>query len=823
MVNTPRNIVVLSDGTGNSAGKLSRTNVWRVYETLDLADPAKPMIPRQFAFYDNGVGTSSFKPLAVLGGAFGWGLARNVQDLYTFICRTYRPGDRIYAFGFSRGAFTIRVLVAMLMSQGLVSYNGNEAELSRLSKAAYREWRKNRPKKYPIADRVTAPLLRGLRDAVINTWEYIRDKKPYRDIERVGTPNSPDPLHIHFVGLWDTVDAYGLPIDELTRGIDMFIWPLTMRNAKLEGRVDRAMHALSLDDERNTFHPRLWTEVSDDGTFDVGVPDGNPVPDNVGDERISQVWFAGVHSNVGGGYPDDGLAYVSLKWIMDEAERHKLRFCPTLVERLWELQDENGPIYDSRKGLAGYYRYNPRRIESLAERDGVKLSRVKIHESVLRRIQVGQDGYAPFVLPPGFAVARINGQIVDGAEYLSGKYEETPYSLTNQKVDLSPNSPYRVQREHVWNWVWRRRVVYFVTLFATVLIAAAPMYLRNSGACESQLCFVPAGLEYVTGFLPSWAATWINTFNTHPIYFTVLASVVAIGLRRGGQLERGIRDQMRRIWYQFDKLRPNSAKRYAKPEKPSRFHRFVQRLRLHPGYQTALRALTHGFFPIVFVLSLLYVGAAAVFHAIFAMGSSAGYVCKSTPDHPPNPVGSRAEGLTFKTNEPCASTRLMLEQGVKYRIFISIPEQARWTDDGLPAGPNGLDPGAAPWYMKLAVPLRRHWHLPWYAPIARIGTTGTDEYELKPEPPIATERRKPGDGGETCDAVPPLFPERSARDLTYTAEIMARSSGELFVYVNDAVVPPIVPPRFRVKELYCNNAGIGRITVERLVPPPLRP
>ena len=100
-----KNIVLLSDGTGNSSSKLFTTNVWRLYQALDLTDPA-----RQIAYYDDGVGTSSFKPLAILGGVFGFGLKRNVIDIYSFCCRNYRRGDKIYGFGFSRGAFTIRVV-----------------------------------------------------------------------------------------------------------------------------------------------------------------------------------------------------------------------------------------------------------------------------------------------------------------------------------------------------------------------------------------------------------------------------------------------------------------------------------------------------------------------------------------------------------------------------------------------------------------------------------------------------------------------------------------------------------------------------------------
>lgn len=97
-----KRIVVLSDGTGNSSAKLFKTNVWRLYQALDLAEPGPGVVP-QVASYHDGVGTSSFRPLAMLGGAFGWGLKRNVLDHYEYLCRTWQPGDEIYAFGFSRG------------------------------------------------------------------------------------------------------------------------------------------------------------------------------------------------------------------------------------------------------------------------------------------------------------------------------------------------------------------------------------------------------------------------------------------------------------------------------------------------------------------------------------------------------------------------------------------------------------------------------------------------------------------------------------------------------------------------------------------------
>ena len=121
-----RNIILLSDGTGNSAGKLFKTNVWRIYDALDLSNA------NEIASYDDGVGTSSVKPLAMLGGAVGWGLKRNVLSLYTFLCLNYKPGDRRDdAFGFSRDAFTIRVLTNFVLSQGLVMNWSSNDDLRR--------------------------------------------------------------------------------------------------------------------------------------------------------------------------------------------------------------------------------------------------------------------------------------------------------------------------------------------------------------------------------------------------------------------------------------------------------------------------------------------------------------------------------------------------------------------------------------------------------------------------------------------------------------------------------------------------------------------
>jgi uncharacterized protein (DUF2235 family) len=110
-----KNIVICSDGTGNTAIKGRGTNVFKLYEAVDFeghrTDPNKI---RQIGFYDDGVGTSRLKVLAALGGAFGIGLGRNVRQLYADLARVYEPGDGIFLFGFSRGAFTVRTLSGSL-------------------------------------------------------------------------------------------------------------------------------------------------------------------------------------------------------------------------------------------------------------------------------------------------------------------------------------------------------------------------------------------------------------------------------------------------------------------------------------------------------------------------------------------------------------------------------------------------------------------------------------------------------------------------------------------------------------------------------------
>src|SRR3954452_20106281 len=168
-----RNLVVLSDGTGNSAGALNKTNVWRLYEALDLSGSD------QIATFGDGVGNSQLKILRLLGLALGIGVKKNTLQLYKFLCRNYQDDDRIFCFGFSRGAFTVRTLAGLIQREGLVSFRSEE-ELERAALAAYRAYRKA-----AFATRLPWVVVgRWLRDSVVRLWNRSIGARTYDDIKR---------------------------------------------------------------------------------------------------------------------------------------------------------------------------------------------------------------------------------------------------------------------------------------------------------------------------------------------------------------------------------------------------------------------------------------------------------------------------------------------------------------------------------------------------------------------------------------------------------------------------------------------------------------
>jgi uncharacterized protein (DUF2235 family) len=812
-------IVLLADGTGNSAAKLFKTNVWRLYRALDVSDPPPDGKVPQIAYYHDGVGTSRFKPLTILGGVFGIGLKRNVIDIYTFLCRNYNPGDRIYVYGFSRGAFTARVLAALILSEGVLRCE-TEEDLKRYTADAYRRYRRHY--KLPLRghkDKTTSTdpdntvglvdLLRNLRDAVLKAWRSQRHQPQYEDVKRTKGLQID---YIDFIGVWDTVAAYGLPIDEMTRGIDEWVWPLSMPNYALDPRVRRARHALSLDDERDTFHPLLWDE-----TVEEPVKEDKPA-------RLQQVWFAGVHSNVGGGYADDSLSYVPLEWMMRESEKpiwHKddqgnateqpgLRFLPPDQQELrlpppdeFGRQHDFGRLYDSRSGVGSYYRVQPRRIAArLATPDPHTLmlqdpnrkrkgflKTVQVHESVFHRIRAGNDRYAPIVLPQNYEVVKFDGTVTNNSE--------------------PAPAPERV--EWVWNDIWRRRVNYFVTVGVTAVLALFPVIesIWPPSVCVGPQCLLTPVIEAIGGVTPGFVQPWIEAFALSPGWFLLLALIILLLLVRSSYLRRSVRDGMRELWAQALGLplgpgRPATAAGLSTGLPNRGWDGWIYRLRTGRSYQRFFQSLKWRGIPDVFGAVVLFGGILLILLLIL-IGVQRGRLAYAEWTNRFCDIGTateQASGIVsgvFETKSRCWPTRVRVRKGVRYRITMRVTED--WIDLDIPTSPQGFAANRLSWYMRPSVLLRRSLSGNWFQPMIKIVPAGgrgghVDLLEMSCACGQANNPAQPG-------------------AAVYVGDFEPAINGEVFLYVNDLAARLLTGPS---SKYYDNNQGKAEIVIEPYPP-----
>lgn len=252
-----KNIVICCDGTGNEVNANDYTNVVKLYRRLSRDAPE-----RQINYYDPGLGTlgtpgfrtRTFTSITrLIGLAFGYGIHDNVKDAYLFLMRNYQEGDRVFLFGFSRGAYTVRALAGMLFRVGLLE-SGNDQLVEHALKRYFERVRRE-------------PDWKGMA----------RFKKVFCR-----------PCPIHFVGVWDTVSSVGV-----------FRGSFTLPNTADMSGVTAGRHAVSLNEKRSKFRTNLWER-----------PNGT---------AFAQVWFAGVHADVGGSYADAGLSDIALEWMLVEA------------------------------------------------------------------------------------------------------------------------------------------------------------------------------------------------------------------------------------------------------------------------------------------------------------------------------------------------------------------------------------------------------------------------------------------------------------------------------------------------------------------------
>lgn len=323
--------IVLYDGTWNDPA--DRTNVFRLARYILDADATG--VSQRFK-YDPGVGTGRFGKL--IGGAFGVGLSRNLMQGYEWLAKSYRDGDEIWIFGFSRGAYTARSLAGLIRKCGLL-------------------------------DIYTPTLLQQAYKLYRNTDEA-PDGKACSEFRR-NYSLEPD---IRFLGVWDTVGALGIPGTAISEK-GAYRW----HDQQISKKVKYAYHAMALDEHRKAYDTTLWTTA-----------DGKPKPEN---KAVEQCWFIGAHANVGGGYGDDPLADLPFDWMMQKAAAAGLALRPFVPAP----DAHRAKIADSFKqflkgiyaGLSGLFRKGDGRYHrgfgGPEQTDKSIAVNVTVHESVWRR------------------------------------------------------------------------------------------------------------------------------------------------------------------------------------------------------------------------------------------------------------------------------------------------------------------------------------------------------------------------------------------------------------------------------------------------------
>ncbi len=329
-----KRIVVCCDGTWNRPdqtdnGQVCPSNVTRMALAVKARDGGGTL---QQVYYHPGVGTRWWDRIG--GGAFGIGLSQNVQDAYRFLVENYEPGDELYFFGFSRGAYTVRSLAGLVRNSGLL-----RREHADLVDGAYRLYRRRDRDSNPRA--IEAQLF--------------RKSYTYESHDHV--------VRIKCIGVWDTVGALGIPLGWL-EWASQLVLQLQFHDVKLSSYVDNAFQALAVDEKRPPFEPSVWKQQ----------------PDAKG-QRLEQAWFAGVHTNVGGGYSDTGLSDLAFLWMKERAESCDLAFDRTYVDSNI-TPNAMGAMRDSRTGIYRLMRPFVRRIVGA----GTAPTHDKIHPSVTERM-----------------------------------------------------------------------------------------------------------------------------------------------------------------------------------------------------------------------------------------------------------------------------------------------------------------------------------------------------------------------------------------------------------------------------------------------------
>ncbi len=345
--NSKKRWIICADGTWNEPEQTDHsmpcpTNVAKLAAAILPFDAQG--IP-QIIFYHAGVGERGSLGDHFFGGALGVGLSKNIIDIYLFLVQNYFPGDELFLFGFSRGAYTVRSLAGLIRNSGIL-----KEKYTIKYQEAYALYRNRTGKTHPSSDQAVE----------------FRQKYAWPD------------FNIKFIGVWDTVGALGIPL----QGVQLKKYQF--HDIELSSHVDFAYQALAIDEQRKPFVPSIWKKQYTSPASQV----------------LEQVWFPGVHCNVGGGYEDSGLSDCAYDWMWQKAE-----LCGLALD---ENQRSNpNPKGVLRNSMAWYYKCFGAVTRAIG--DQLPSSHEQISQAALLRRKLLTD-YQPKNLTD-FLAANLNSNI----------------------------------------------------------------------------------------------------------------------------------------------------------------------------------------------------------------------------------------------------------------------------------------------------------------------------------------------------------------------------------------------------------------------------
>jgi hypothetical protein len=580
---------------------------------------------------------------------------------------------------------------------------------------------------------------------------------------------------------------------------------------------------------------------------------------------------------------------------MGEAAKNGLSIIEDGAKVLATAKSPYAKLYDSRAGLAAYYRYSPRQTPRNFYQGKPILSIV--HWSVLMRMVYGTDSYAPITLPHTFKVLTPSGAILTLDELSQSQRNHGSHTTGDVELDSAVRelgSPDRDEVGLVWDTVFWRRCLYALTMMLTLLAAAFP---AASQLLPKQLATIDSAargpistiVDALSALIPSFASPWKESLTSYPLEFGVLLIAIVLTLVSSQTLECWIHDRAHLIWHRnpvgnYRQWRAERRLGFGRSiafclvllvaasiatlcfgrtdlgvgfvlvaalltfawgvsvighrEKanapPSRVRstlalKTARAIRENPIIVRLYVGLTKKVIPLVFAGLLVAAGGLLANRAAFDTLSSAGLYCKGSP------ADSAAQGKetlgqssrVFTTNQLCWASGLNLKKGHRYLITITTLTNHptdRWFDRDVPTDVIGFPTDSL--RHGSARPLTRWWHQDWFKPVARIGRFGNDEYVLNPIDDVAPYDRPgclaalhlaPGlpirtpIGDDLAHAINQCAPTPADR-LVLHSEIKAKSDGEMFLYVNDAIA---VIPGF-THMFFDNNSGSATIRVDRL-------